>query len=59
MYGLLLVVMMLVRPEGFLPEARRQQELRAHVDEAIDVVAAAAVAAKTTVEADQSKLAGD
>jgi branched-chain amino acid transport system permease protein len=33
MYGVLLIVMMLVKPEGFLPEARRQQELRAHAEE--------------------------
>jgi branched-chain amino acid transport system permease protein len=39
MYGILLVVMMLVRPEGFLPEARRKQELRAHVDDAASVAA--------------------
>jgi len=29
MYGILLIVMMLVKPEGFWPEARRQQELQA------------------------------
>jgi branched-chain amino acid transport system permease protein len=34
MYGLLLIVMMLVRPEGFIPEARRKQELRAHAEDA-------------------------
>ena len=33
MYGILLVVMMLVKPEGFVPAARRQQELRAHAKE--------------------------
>jgi branched-chain amino acid transport system permease protein len=29
MYGILLIVMMLVKPEGFLPEARIKQELKA------------------------------
>jgi branched-chain amino acid transport system permease protein len=29
MYGILLIVMMLVRPEGFLPEATRKRELHA------------------------------
>ncbi|RME80739.1 MAG: leucine/isoleucine/valine transporter permease subunit, partial [Caldilineae bacterium] len=29
MYGILLIVMMLVKPEGFLPEATRQRELHA------------------------------
>ena len=28
MYGLLLVVMMLAKPEGFWPEKRRRQELK-------------------------------
>jgi branched-chain amino acid transport system permease protein len=29
LYGILLVVMMLAKPEGFLPEARRRVELHA------------------------------
>ena len=29
MYGILLIVMMLVKPEGFVPEARIKQELQA------------------------------
>ena len=29
LYGILLVVMMIARPEGFLPEARRREELHA------------------------------
>ncbi len=40
MYGILLIVMMLVRPEGFLPEARRRQELRAHAEDAATGAAA-------------------
>ena len=31
MYGILLIVVMLVKPEGFLPEATRKREL--HSDE--------------------------
>jgi branched-chain amino acid transport system permease protein len=33
MYGILLIVMMLVRPEGLLPEATRRRELHAGEDE--------------------------
>ena len=32
MYGFLLIIMMLVKPEGFWPEKRRRQELRAEKD---------------------------
>ena len=32
MYGILLIVMMLVKPEGFVPEARRAQELKAGIE---------------------------
>jgi branched-chain amino acid transport system permease protein len=32
MYGILLIVMMLVKPEGFVPEARRAQELQAGIE---------------------------
>ena len=35
MYGILLIVMMLVRPEGFWPEARRQQELQTAKESAV------------------------
>lgn len=38
MYGILLIVMMLVRPEGFLPEKRRVQELHAEDGPVQDVV---------------------
>ena len=34
MYGILLIVMMLVKPEGFLPEARLKQELQAGKEKA-------------------------
>lgn len=40
MYGILLIMMMLVRPEGFIPEARRKQELRAHTEDAASSAAA-------------------
>ncbi len=29
LYGILLIIMMLVKPEGFLPEATRRRELHA------------------------------
>ena len=35
MYGILLVVMMLVKPEGFIPEARRAQELQAGTEASV------------------------
>jgi len=34
MYGILLIVMMLVKPEGFVPEARIKQELQAGTEQA-------------------------
>jgi branched-chain amino acid transport system permease protein len=33
MYGLLLIVMMLFRPEGFLPEETQKRELRGDEEE--------------------------
>jgi hypothetical protein len=33
MYGALLIVMMLVKPEGFWPSAIMQRELHAHKEE--------------------------
>ncbi len=36
MYGVLLIVMMLVRPEGFIPEATRQRELHAGEEERLE-----------------------
>lgn len=41
MYGILLIVMMLVRPEGFLPEATRKRELHAGEENYIEPQAAA------------------
>ena len=41
MYGALLVVMMLARPEGFVPSAVMKRELHAHEDENIESVGAA------------------
>jgi len=38
MYGILLIVMMLVRPEGLLPEATRRRELHAGEEENIEPV---------------------
>jgi branched-chain amino acid transport system permease protein len=35
MYGILLIVMMLVKPEGFVPEARRAQELQASTEPSV------------------------
>jgi branched-chain amino acid transport system permease protein len=35
MYGLLLIVMMLVKPEGFIPEPTRKRELKAGIDDQI------------------------
>ncbi|MBC8335264.1 MAG: leucine/isoleucine/valine transporter permease subunit [Anaerolineales bacterium] len=32
MYGMLLIIMMIVKPDGFMPEARRSQELRDEKD---------------------------
>ena len=32
MYGILLIIMMIVKPDGFMPEARRSQELRDEKD---------------------------
>jgi ABC-type branched-subunit amino acid transport system permease subunit len=37
LYGLALVGMMLLRPEGLFPSRRRQQELRTHTDEVGDI----------------------
>ena len=41
-FGFLLVIMMVLRPEGLLPERRRQMELRedAHTDEVVESVRA-------------------
>ncbi len=39
MYGILLIVMMLVKPEGFLPEATRKRELRAGKEQFSDQAA--------------------
>lgn len=39
MYGILLIIMMLVRPEGLLPEATRRRELRATEEENFEPVA--------------------
>lgn len=36
MYGILLIVMMLVKPEGFIPEETRQRELHASEDLVLD-----------------------
>jgi branched-chain amino acid transport system permease protein len=36
MYGILLIVMMLVRPEGLLPEATRRRELHAGEEENLE-----------------------
>jgi branched-chain amino acid transport system permease protein len=38
MYGILLIIMMLVRPEGLLPEATRRRELHATEDENFEPV---------------------
>ncbi len=42
MYGILLIVMMLVKPEGFWPEAARKRELRGDEDDWDEVADAAA-----------------
>jgi branched-chain amino acid transport system permease protein len=42
MYGILLIVMMLVKPEGFWPEAARKRELRGEEDEWVEEAPAAA-----------------
>ena len=46
MYGILLIVMMLVRPEGFLPEATRKRELHAREEEFFEPVDLTAVDAE-------------
>lgn len=46
MYGALLVAMMLVKPEGFIPEATRRREL--HEDEEEEEIIAEALSAKTS-----------
>jgi branched-chain amino acid transport system permease protein len=43
MYGILLIIMMLVRPEGLLPEATRRRELHAGEEENFDPVPQTAI----------------
>jgi branched-chain amino acid transport system permease protein len=43
LYGLALVVMMLLRPEGLFPSRRRRLELHEEVDEVAELVSAEAL----------------
>jgi branched-chain amino acid transport system permease protein len=43
MYGILLIIMMLVRPEGLLPEATRRRELHAGEEENFEPVPQASI----------------
>jgi branched-chain amino acid transport system permease protein len=50
MYGALLIIMMLVRPEGFIPEATRKREL--HADEEEEIISTTAEKPVVSLEAE-------